>query len=422
MELKQDMWRDFIDIISEFGYLMNENDKNIENQRFVWEIIVNIKENMKEEIEQAIRMNLNLCYILEEDSQMKDINTELFKLNFLLDQNIYRLDHDVKKGLSSFHKLIISTYGNIEMFINNLKSVNENLSFIRNRKDQTLIKKYNYLKNISLPLRGYEDLRIALITLLKKFTDIKLVITKPKIFNEFNEDIDIFIKKYKNIYKKEHNEYHKNLKEFYQQLYNLPEYTALEKLSNINVINVAYNLKPIKRYIETFFPEQCTNYNLDETMEKQVKCFCGFNIGETLAIPSLNKIKPMLRKGIIEYIEKIQNDKFKPLFNNYLSYNKESMINKFLEFKTDKINGNLKYIDSQLISEINEALSNTYPLKITLDELAPHLTGTYPINQIDLVGKDLEDSIKSLINSKIQGMEKINYDDIIVNLVYMQDN
>lgn len=418
MNLKLEVWRDFIDILSEFGYMINKKDNNIENQRFVWEIIVNIKANMKEEIEQTIRMNLNLCYVLEENSQMKEINTELFKFNFLLDQNIYRLDNEVYKGLNSFHKLIISTYGNVEMFIENLKLVNENLSFIRNRKDQSLIEKYDYLKNISLPLRGYEDLRIGLITLLKKFNELKLIITNPKVFSDFNNDIDIFITRYQKTYKEEHNKYHQNLRDFYQQLYNLPEYNALERLSDIKVINVAYNLKPIKKYIETFFPEQCNNKNLDEVLDKNVKCSCGFNIGEKLPIPSLNKIKPMLRKGIVEYIEKIQNNRFRSLFDNYLSYKENSSINKFLEFKTDKINGNLKYIDNNLILEINEALSNTYPLKISIDELAPHLTGTYPIKQLDLLGKDIEKYLMKLIDSKIQGMEKISHDDIIINLVY----
>jgi len=417
MDLKTEVWRDFIDILSEFGYIMNKKDNNSENQNFLWEIIVNIKANMKEEIEQTIRMNLNLCYTLEESGQMKGINNELFKFNFLLDQNIYRLDNEVYKGLNTFHKLIISTYGNVEMFIENLKLVNENLSFIRNRKDQVLIKKYDYLKNISLPLRGYEDLRIGLITLLKKFNELKLIMTNPKVFNDFNKDIDIFINRYQKTYKEEHNKYHQKLKDFYHQLYNLPEYDALENLSEIKVINVAYNLKPIKRYIDTFFPEQCNNKHLDEILDKNIKCGCGFNIGEKLPIPSLNKIKPMLRKGIVEYIEKIQNERFKSLFDNYLSYKEESSIQKFLEFKTDKINGNLKYIDNNLILEINEALSNTYPLKISIDELAPYLTGTYPINQLDLLGKDIEKCLSKLINSKIQGMEKINHDDIIINLV-----
>lgn len=84
---------------------------------------------MKEEVEQTIRMNLNLCYALGEESQVKILNREIFKLNYLLDQNIYLLDYDAYKGLMDFHKILISTYGNIENFINNFREVKENISF-----------------------------------------------------------------------------------------------------------------------------------------------------------------------------------------------------------------------------------------------------------------------------------------------------
>src|SRR5690554_404501 len=114
VELDQEIWNNFISILSEFGYNLSDKENNSENIKFVWEIIINIKENMKEELEQGVRMNLNLCYALEEESQTKLINSELFKFNYLLDQNIYRLDNEPHKGLKDFHKILISTYGNIE--------------------------------------------------------------------------------------------------------------------------------------------------------------------------------------------------------------------------------------------------------------------------------------------------------------------
>lgn len=417
VELNQTLWNDFISILSEFGYTLSNKDNNTEKHIFIWEIIINIKVNMKEEIEHAIRMNLNLCFAIEEDEQVKEVNFELFKINHLLDQNIYRFDNDPEKGLKDFHKIIISTYGNIDNFIENYKLVKENLSFFRKRKDYEIINKYIYLKKITLPLRGYEDLRMALLTILKKFTELKSLISNPKIFNVFNKEIDIFIEKYQTLYKKEHSHYHDKLRQFYKKLYNLSEYNALECLSNINIINVAYNLKPIKKYIDTFFPEECLYVNIDEILDKQVKCSCGFTIGETLTIPSLNKIKPMLRKGIFEYIEKIKNPRFKPLFDNYLSYNQNSAIRKFLEFKTDIVNANMKYINKELVLEINTALSSKYPLKISLKEIISQLTDTYPVDQLDLLAQDIENNIRKIIKDKLKGMKKIDYDDIIINLV-----
>jgi hypothetical protein len=417
MKLESNIWEDFIRILPEIGYNLNEKENNEDNLKFIWEIIVNIKKNMKEEVGQTIRMNLNLCYALGEESQVKILNREIFKLNYLLDQNIYLLDYDAYKGLMDFHKILISTYGNIENFINNFREVKENISFFRKRKDKELIDKYYYLKKIHLPLRGYEDMRLELNKLMEKYENIKDIIKDPDLFINFNTELDYFIREYRKLYRQEHDAFQQQLKLFYQSLYNLPEYKSLVNLSRIELIKVAYNLKPIKKYIDTFFPAECDNPDLEETLNNNVNCNCGFLLGTSITVPALNKIKPMLRKGIAEYIEKIQNERFRPIFDNYLSYNNDSSIKKILEYKIDKVNGNIKYIDEELINEINKALSNTYPLKISLEEIIPNISGIYSINQINLLAQDLEKHIKKLIKNKVEGLEKVKYENIVINLV-----
>lgn len=417
MSISKSLLKDFVSILSEFGYKAKEDCCNYNNLEFLWVIIINIRENMKKEIDYTLRMNFNLCLFMEEEEEAKELNSELFKINHLLDQRIYRLDNNPEKGLKDFHKILISTYGNIDSFINEFTVIKENLSFIRKRKDRELISKYIYLKKISLPVKGYEELRMALITILKKFKELKLLITNPEILNDFEKEMDFFIRRYQSFYKYEHERFHKRLRHFYIQLYSLQEYKALECLSKIKIINVAYNLKPIKKYIDTFFPDECTIKNLEEILDKQVKCSCGFTLGETLSIPSLNKIKPMLRKGINEYIEKIQSPRFKPLFNNYLCYNVNSAVKKFFDFKIDKVGGNIDYIDETLVSEINKALSNTYPLRISIEEIMAEITGTYPAAELDLLAQDIKEKVMEIIKGKIRGMGKLNYNDIIINLV-----
>lgn len=420
MVANEQIYQEMIKILREFGYIEKEETVSVTKQNFIWEIIINIKEHLKEDVEQAIRINLKLCYLLDirDDTKIKNINSAIFKINYIFDQDIYRFDNPADKGLSNFYKILISTYGNIENFISSFKMVKENLSFIRKRYDFLLIDRYNYLKKISLPLRGYEDLRIALLTLLEKYKEIKVLLFNPNTFNNFIKEIDEFIEEYHSVYLEEHNNYHESLRNFYNNLYDLQEYKALKYLSKIEVINVAYNLKPIQKYINTFFPEKCQNYKIRETLEKNTKCNCGFTLGDSLTIPSLNKIKPMLRKGILEYIEKIQNERFKSLFENYLLYNNDSIIRKFLEFKPDRINGNLRYINNCLVKEINEALSNTYPLKISIDEIAANLSGTYPANRLELLTEELKESIKLIIKNKSKGIDKNNLDDIIINIEY----
>ncbi|MFW6026232.1 MAG: hypothetical protein ACOCRX_07805, partial [Candidatus Woesearchaeota archaeon] len=248
--------------------------------------------------------------------------------------------------------------------------------------------------------------------------EINPLIFNPVVFDSFIDEVDLFISKYLSLYLKEHNRFHQSLKDFYNNLYDLQEYKALECLSKIEVIKVAYNLRPIQKYINTFFPEQCANYKIKEVLEKNSKCSCGFTLGDTLTIPSLNKIRPMLRKGVCEYIEKIQNKRFRSLFNNYLLYNPDSLIIKILSFKADKINGNLPYINEQLIGEINEALSNTYPLKISLEQIAIHLSGTYPASNLDILADEFKKTVRSLIIEKTKAINKNNFDDMIINIEY----
>lgn len=417
MLLNVECWNNLLKILKDFGYELNGSANNLENQKFLWEIIINIKENMQDELEQSIRVNMQLCYLLEESEQIKDINAPLFRLNHILEQDFYRFDNDPYKGLKNFNKLIISSYGNIDNFVIELKIVKENLSFIRKRIDQELIEKYNYLKEISLPLRGYEKMRMALLTILKKFTELHIVVSNPQAQKKLREEINEFINCYRGQYAKEHEYYHQKLRNFYDNLYSLPEYNALDNLSNIRIIKVAYNMKPIKKYIETFFPDQCEIINLNEILEKKVKCNCGFNLGERITIPSLKKIKPMLRKGIKEYLSQLQNKRFKGLFENYLTYNRDSFLIELLELNPANINGSINKINKGLIKEINEALSNTYPLKVSLEEIASYLDASYPVNQLDLLREDLEKGLEIIIKNKMDGMENIIMDDIIINLI-----
>lgn len=408
MQIIMEQWTDFIKILREFG-----NWEEIDNQDYLWEIVINIRKNMHENLKQSIRINSQLCYLLEEEDLLKDINSPLFRLNHIFEHNFYRIDNDSFQGLKNFHKMLEATYGNMERFIQELRRVKENLSFIRKRYDRVLIERYKYFKQISLPPRGYEDLRKDYSSILGKFKLLKTLLTDPKAYNVFMEEVDNFKKRYITRYKEEHQYFQQELDSFYHELHSLPEYRALENLSKIRMVKVAYNLKPIKKYIDTFFPEKCRVNNLDEVLDSEIKCSCGFNLGDILTIPSLKKIKPMLRKGIIEYIEQLQNKRFKALFMNYLSYNNESSISQLLEVNPEKLNGFLEYIDERLIREINEALSNTYPLKISFDELASAVAGTYPISQLDLLSKKLT----RLIEEKTAGMEEIGFDEIAINLI-----
>ncbi len=409
-------WQAGLKILSEFGHKL-EGQISIETQNYLWENIINIKNNLQEDINQTIRINLQLCYMVEAHDQVKEINYPLFRLNHLFDHDFYHFNDNSFLGLKRFFKMINSTYGGVENFISDLKKVKENLYFVRKRYDELLVKDYLYLKKLSLPLRGYEDLRIAVFTILKKITHLKSIVSKPRIFIDLKEEITDFKDLYKETYIKEHQQFQEKLSEFNRELHLLKEYRILQNLSDIKAIKVAYNLKPIKKYIDTFFPEQCHYKALNDILDKQPKCSCGFTLGESLTIPSLNKIKPMLKKGINEYIEQLTGNKFRKLLKNYLKFKPESTVKSILKIEENNYQEIDELIKPELVEEINDALSNTYPINISFEEIYSGIIGTYPINQIDQITSRFKEILESYISKEAVNLQDVNSDDLIINIM-----
>jgi hypothetical protein len=411
-------WRTLLLFLKEFN-LNNKYNYSINSQNQIWKNIIGIQKIWKEDIEQTIRINSQLAYLIEEEKQLRDINNNLFKLHFVFDQEFYQYDNNSIPGLKRLLNIIISTYGDTNIFLLEINNIKSNLSFIEKKFDQNLIKEYKYLKNISLPLRGYENLRIALITLLKKFSHLKLIITNPELYNELMDDINNFKKKYINVYQTEHQKFQNKVNSFNKKLHNMQEYRVLEYLSMIQVIRVAYNMKPIKKYIDTFFPEKCELEDIENILMEQPKCRCGYILGENLATPSLNKIKPMLKKGIIEYIEQLQNTKyFKELLIAYINENPYSNIKKILDINTNmNIDNLIEIIDLNLINEINKALCTSYSINISLSELCKKIIGIYSGDQIDLLINKIHKELLNIIKIKLNEIGKTEADNLLINII-----
>jgi len=362
VQISDKQWADFIKILDEFDIL-----EEIDHQDYLWEIIINIRENMYNEINKGIRSNLQLCFFLEKQKQIRDINRPFFHLNHIFEQDFYRIDLDSYLGLRNFHKLIYYTYGNLERFILELQAAKENLFFIRKGYHKILVEYYNYLRSILLPPKDYDELRSALQLLLNKYCFLPDIIREDGLFDSLIKDINSFMKSYCSIYRKEHDHFQNQLTEFYQQLHFLPEYRALINLSCIEAINFD---QPIKRYIDNFFPVRCRINNLDEILKKEAKCRCDFTLGDLLRIPSLQKIKPLLRKGVKEYVKELQSERYRPVFRSYLSYNRDSRIKKLLETAPENIDGLFNIIDEGIIKEMNFVLKMG---KIVSDDLVINL-------------------------------------------------
>ncbi|MFW5979877.1 MAG: hypothetical protein ACOCQ2_00775 [Halanaerobiales bacterium] len=413
-------WHMLTIIFKQFNYDLNRFKKENSLDGHLWQIIIDIKEKWLEDIEQAIRYSTRLCYELEKDTKIKNINKSLYKFHNLFDRSFYRKNNDPHPGLEKFLKLVNVIFTDLKEFKKELRISKKMINFIKKRKDQQLINNFNYLKNISLPLNGYDNLRIALLTILKKLDHLKTLITIPAAYAEFIKEIKHFKKKYIATYLNKHQKFQQKLNYFKKRLNNLPEYRTLELLSKIDILEVTYNLKPVKNYLDNFFPKKCnlTKAEVAKELKYRPGCTCGFNFNESIIIPSLNKITPILKRGIIEHINQLINkEHFKEKLTYYVQKNPDSKIKDLLKINKDNLKTIINLVDNNLILDINKALNDTYNIKISLDKVMDNLQGSYSYSEIEKCGEILINSIKEELSQSKNKIGKIESKQIIINLI-----
>jgi len=364
---------------------------NGDTQKKLWEFIVKNRSEIKDKIMKAIRIITEMCCKIDEEVQIKTLSYPLFKFVHLYDQNFYDFVEYDYEGLNKFLKILKSTFGNIENFNIKFTRVRAIILFVEEGRDKLLIEEYNYLKNIILPISGYESLRMDLLTILKKFNQLAPVITEQNNFEEFKEEISKFKKVYIIEYQKRHLFYQNRIEYLRRKIQTLPSYIVLRRLDNIEGIKKEDKIE----YIESFFANKCNKNNINRILLQQPKCHCGFTIGENMSIPSLDKIKPMLREAIDGKIQ-ILRKKLK----SYCQQKPDSPLNKLYKINNIK---NLAGIDlinifnEEIINEINIAFGNKSTIKISIDELLSRFEVTYTADNINI----MVDRFKELLIEKI---------------------
>ena len=395
------------------------SDEKPKNKKEIWLNLIENKKLWIDSIEKVIRLNTNLCYLLQNDQDIRKINLPLYKLHYIFDQDFYYPNNNAEKGINKLFDLINITYGDLEKLLQELKYVCNIILFYDNNKDKIIINEYNYLKKISLPLKGYEELRINLITILKKFKQIDIIIANPQIYKDFLKEINSFKNRYIKRYIIEHKKFQDDIDYFNNKLHNLAEYRALKNLSNITNIRVAYNLKTIKKYLDSFFPKKCYNCHLYNYLKEHPRCNCGFNCGETFVIPPFKKIKPMLIKGIHEYIKELQNSfQYNRLINKHIENHPESPLKKLLNLDIKELNNNLEIFNKELINEINSSLIYTYTINISIKNVLSEMKGTYNLREKNIIANKIKNIINKKINNKLEDIKKLNEENkIIINII-----
>ncbi len=299
------IWQEYISLIQVLLPDM-EPIRSIVNQDKIWNQILNVHRELLDEMEQGIKVLTQFCHLIDQDEMVREVVRPLLKLRHLLDTEFYHHDYQSHQGLIRFRRSVMEIFGSLENFQEEYTLIKKILHFINRRRDQELLQYYQYIKEINLPLRGYENLKIGVLTVKNKFSYLGRLLTDKETYLSLITDLQNIQRRYVSIYLEEHYRFQEEVSNFSAQLKGLPEYRTLSLLDSIKAIKVAYNLKPIKRYIDNFFPVKCTVTNLPDQLEKGPECDCGFRLGTPFTTPPLDKIVPMLKKGVREYIYQFQ--------------------------------------------------------------------------------------------------------------------
>lgn len=408
------LWPEYLTLIQIFLPEVNPV-RSIVNQDKMWNQVLHLHDELLDEIEQGIKILTQFCHLIDQEDQVREIVRPLLKIRHLLDAEFYHQDYQSHQGLIRFRRSAIEIFASKEQIENEYLRVKQMLYFINRRWDQELLYYHQYVQEINLPLRGYENLKIGILTVKNKFTYLDRLLTNKEVYFNLITDLQNIQRRYITIYLEEHYRFHEEVANFTAQLKGLPEYRTLSLLDSIKAIKVAYNLKPIKRYIDNFFPVKCTIVNLADQLEKKPICKCGFRLGTPFVTPPLDKITPMLRTGIKEYVDQFQNTRrFRDYLDNYLEKNSQSQISQLLKVDLGDLETIIKLINHQVIQEINQALDSTYPITISSNEIAAALVGTYPAANITDLTVYFEEVLTGILESKLHDLPEKNLDKIVL--------
>lgn len=421
--IETNLWQEYLALIQVFLPEVNPV-RSIVNQDKMWHQVFFLHNELLDDIEQGIKILTQFCHQISQEDQVREIVRPLLKLRHLLDAEFYHQDYQSHQGLIRFRRSAMEIFGSTENFEKEYLQVKQILYFINRRWDQELLHFYQYVKEIQLPLRGYENLKIGLLTVKNKFTYFDRLLTNKEVYLNLITDFQNIQRRYITIYLEEHYRFHEEVANFSAQLKGLAEYRTLSLFDSIKAIKVAYNLKPIKRYIDNFFPIKCNIMNLAEQLEKKPICECGFRLGTPFVSPPLDKISPMLRTGIKEYVDQFQNTRrFRDYLDNYLEKNPESQIRSLLQVDLENLEKIIELTTEQVIQEINEALDSTYPITISSSEIAAALVGTYPAANLADLTTYFEEILTGILESKLDALPEKNLDKIVLMIEsYITDN
>lgn len=375
-------------------------------QQNIWKHLIEKKKELSEDLD---RMTYQVERIKNDSNfaefNIDQINNYINKVKELLDEIM--VSYSSEEGLERF----ASKYRNMPNIETYLTKIEQVKSFLENNiNDYRNI--VNYLKHPDLKIPDqdkYQELKSFRKNLLVSLTDDS-VIYDSDFFSELKNKFSEFKQKYIDLYQKEHNKQKGN--DRFKPILDIKKkkgYQILKSFSDIELISVKDDLVKVDRIISKALNNKC-NQNTLTILQDRPKCDCGFQLGETVKLPSKKEIQRTIDSGVKQYIKKLKNPEYKNKIEVYLD-NMEAAGNKrfarpirnLLNIKPDKnlYNKLSNILNRNIIKRINSVLSGNISLvERSLDDLYENLINrSFSPQQIRQIFKEwLEGS--SGINNK----------------------
>ncbi|MFO7814621.1 MAG: DUF6079 family protein [Halanaerobiales bacterium] len=348
-------------------------------QQNIWKHLIEKKKELSEDLD---RMTYQVERLKNDsnfnDFNLKQINGYISKVKELLDEIM--VSYSSEEGLERF----ASKYRNMPNIETYLTKVAQIKYFLENNlNDYKNI--VNYLKDPDLKIPKtdtYQEISSFRENLLLSIAD-DAVIYDSDFCSELKKKFSEFKQQYIDLYQKEHNKQKGN--ERFKPILDIKDkqgYQILNYFSDIELISVKDDLVKVDRLISKALSNKCNQNTLNILQDRPV-CDCGFQLGDSIELPSKKEIQQIIDSGVQQYIKKLKNPEYRDKIVEYLD-NMEAAGNKrfarpvrnLLKIKTDhNLYSKLSNIlNRNIIKRINTVLSGNISLvERSLDELYENL-------------------------------------------------
>jgi len=351
-------------------------------QQSIWEFLTDKKQELVPQLE-------NLQYKINDleskgelgNLSLQDLRKTLGKVESLLDE--IKVSYSAEEGLERF----ATAYRNMPGVEKNLEQMEQLRLFIEENLNEYLqMKRYLQRPDLHIPPEEkYENLYKTLENLQEALQD-QAIILDSQVFKATRDNFRRFKNEYKQVYSQEHKAKlgEERFKPYWEKK-KTTGYRVLQLLSRIELISVKNDLVKVDRLLARALSRNCQVFS-PENLEQTPACNCGFSLGTSVELPSLQEIQETIEAGIKEYLEALQEEENQKKINEYLQNMEEAGEKK--SARPLKAILRLNREDRAIIKELDRNLNQE-----VIDRINKALAG-----DISLVRRDLDELYENIVD------------------------